>query len=273
MSASDTSRTTLILGCGALGAAVAERLRRRGIPVLGVRRSGGAGLLAGDAAEPELYQRLPLTEITSVLLAASPGLRRGRDNRLAAAVTLITRFLPAAHLVYSGTTAVYADAGGGDADESASLIGEGPGAGLVAIEQAVLAHQRALVLRFPALVGAQRRHARDRVEAALAAAVPCVVAGDPDRPFSYCHDEDAADLCALAATGGLAVEGNRVLNAAAPDRMTVRGYYQGFADQILAGQPAPAGFTIVGDGSAQPRRRIDAGRLHHLLPDWRWRRP
>lgn len=263
--------TTLILGCGALGMAVAEGLRHRGLTVIGVRRSGGEGLVAGDAADPELYQRLPTTEISSVLLAATPGLRRGRDNRLAAAAALVTQFLPLAHLVYSGTTAVYADANGGDADEGAPLIGDGPGAGLVAIEQAVIAQQRALVLRFPALVGARRSHARDRVATALAAAAPCVIAGDPDRPFSFCHEDDAAELCVVAVTGGLAADPVGVLNAAAPERLTVRGYYQGFADQMLVGRPAPAGFAIVGDGTAQPRRRIDAGRLHRLLPDRRWR--
>jgi nucleoside-diphosphate-sugar epimerase len=145
---------------------------------------------------------------------------------------------------------------------------------LAAIERAVLAHGDSLVLRFPALVGPRRRHAHDRVAAALAAATACVVAGDPDRPFSYCHDDDAAEICALAVAGALATtDGTQVLNAASPDQMTVRGYYQGLADSILAGRPSPAGFAIIGDGAPQPRRRIDAGRLHRLLPGRSWQRP
>ena len=93
---------------------------------------------------------------------------------------------------------------------------------------------------------------------------PCVVKGDLDRPFSYLHEADLAELCIMALAGGL-VDG--VLNAAAPERLTVRGYYATLAR--LAGVVC----ELESDGAQAPARWIDARRLHGLCSGRAWRSP
>lgn len=251
----------VVLGCGGVGAAAARLLLSRGHAVVGVRRSGAAAagveVVRGDAADPALWARLPRPD--AVLLTATPGVRRGRDHGLDRAAAGV----PAgARLVYSSTTAVYGDAGGGAVAEDGPLD---PGAAaLLAIEARVLAHGDALVLRCPALIGPARTRVQERARAAAAAGTALTVPGDPDRPFSVLHDDDLAALLAEAVDGRLA--GQRgVLNAAAPGAGTVRAHYA--AQAALAG----VAVAIAGDGSARPSRAIDAGRLHALLPAWRWR--
>lgn len=245
----------VILGCGSVGAAAAGLLALRGHAVTGVRRTPAPGLVAGDAADPALWQALPHPE--AVLITATPGLRRGRDNRLARAAALI----PAGcRVIYSGTTAVYGEAGGAAVAEDGALA---PDAGsLLAVEAAVLAHPDALVLRCPALTGPDRTRIAERAQAARAAGEPLRVPGDPDRPFSVLHDADLAWLLAAAVDGPLAaVRG--VLNAAHPRTGTLREHYL-----AQAGGPV----AIAGDGTTRPSRAIDARRLHALLPGYAWQR-
>lgn len=248
----------LVLGCGTAGAAAGRMLASRGHAVTGVRRGAGPDpgfpLLHGDAAEAATWRGLPQAD--AVLLTATPGFRRGGGNRLDRCAALVPAH---ARLVYSGTTAVYGDAGGGAVAEDGALA---PDAGpLLAIEAAVLAHPDALVLRCPALTGPTRTRIAERAAAAAASGSPLSVPGDPDRPFSILHDEDLAWLLAAAVDGALAgVRG--VLNAAHPQATTVRAHYQ-----AQAGIP----ITVVGDGTGRPSRAIDAGRLHRLLPGRAWR--
>jgi nucleoside-diphosphate-sugar epimerase len=255
----------LILGCGRLGLRTAALLLERGWRVTGVRRTPGTDapcpLIAADAADPAQVAALP--EADAVLFAATPGLRRGRDNRLAEAAALVVRRWPRARLVGVSTTAVYADRAGADADEHAPLALDDPAvAGLVAIEQALLLHPDCLVLRMAALVGPERRHASERIRAAAGA--PLTVAGDIERPFAYLHDQDAAELCALTVTGAL---GRGLLNAAAPTLLTVAGYYRLLAGRL--GLP----LDLRGDGRPAPRRAVDARRLHALLGERAWLAP
>lgn len=260
-----TGRRLLVLGCGRLGGRVATLMAARGWAVTGVRRAPAADapcpLIAGDLADPALVARLP--DADALLFAATPGLRRGRDNRLAEAAALAVRRWPRARLVATATTAVYADQDGGAADEAAAVADGDPAvAGLLAVEQALLAHDDALVLRVAALVGPGRQHAAERIR--VAAGAPLTIAGDPERPFAYLHEDDAAELCALALEGGL---GRGLLNAAAPTVLTVAGYYR------LLAQRLGVALDLRGDGSPAPRRAVDAGRLHALLPGRAWRSP
>lgn len=254
----------VILGCGVVGVLAGDELVGHGAEVLGVRRTPDPAvparfpIMAGDLADPDLYAALD-DEVEAVLLAANPGLRRGRDNGLAQGVALASSRWPRARLVYTGTTAIYADAGGGAADEDAPLALDDPAvAGLVAIERAVRAHGDALTLRAPALVGPTRTHALDRLRRGER-----TVRGDPDRPFSYLHEADLAGLAVAALAGAF---GRGELNAAAPERLTVRGYYQALARRAGLGA-----VDLVGDGAVVPSRWIDAGRLRAQCPGRRWR--
>lgn len=257
----------VILGCGTVGRAAARRLISHGHLVIGVRRTPplrdsvtpceGFAWRCGDAADPALWQDLPRPD--AVLLTATPGLRRGGDNRL----DLAARAVPAGtRLVYSGTTAVYGDAAGAAVAEDGPLA-EGSST-LLAVEAAVLAHADALVLRCPGLVGPTRTRVQERARSAAAAGVPLSVPGNPDRPFSILHEDDLADLLAEAVDGRLrALRG--VCNAAHPTPLTVRSYY---AEQA---RRAGVVVAIASDGSGKPARSIDVQRLGRLLPGYAWR--
>jgi nucleoside-diphosphate-sugar epimerase len=260
----------IVLGCGVVGGLVGGALVAAGHQVIGVRRSArpdqalGFPVVTGDIADPALYTALisAMPRVDGVLLAANPGVRRGQDNGLETAANLVRWRLDGARLVYTGTTSVYADAQGAAVAEDGAIDPGSEAQRLHAIEQAVLASPGALVLRATALVGPTRTFARDRLRAAAAQGGPCVVKGDPERPFSYLHERDLAELCAEALAGGL---GGGVLNAAAPERLTVRGYYETLA------RSAGVACALASDGTEAPSRWIDAGRLHALCPGRPWR--
>lgn len=253
----------LVCGYGVIGDLVAQRLLAAGHAVMGMRRTSGVAaagveLVMGDAAEPALHDTLPA--IDAVLLAANPGIRRGRDNGLRQMAMLIAGRYAMARVVYTGTTSLYGDAQGALVDETGALAATPEAAALRAIELALATHPQALVLRATALVGPSRTFTRDRLRAAAGGEV--LVKGDLERPFSYLHEADLADLCQRALMGGL---GTGILNTAAPRHVTVRAYYEHQA--ALAGVMV----TVRSDGSPVPRRGIDASRLHRLVPDFRWR--
>jgi nucleoside-diphosphate-sugar epimerase len=260
----------LILGCGVVGGLAGRLLTEGGHQVVGVRRSArpdqslGFPVVTGDITDPALYVSMlaAMTRIDAVLLAANPGVRRGQDNGLATAANLVQWNLEGARLVYTGTTSVYGDAKGGGVDEDGPLDPGAEAQQLLAIERAVLAVPGSLILRATALVGPTRTFARERLKAAAKEGKPCVVKGDPDRPFSYLHEQDLAELCVEALGGAF---GAGVLNAAAPERLSVRGYYEALACE--------AGVTarLESDGASVPSRWIDARRLHALCPGRAWR--
>ncbi len=261
----------LILGCGRLGRLVAQAWT--GGPILGVRRGAAEGdapvagltLLSGDISDPALWDALPAAAAragarwpaTAVLLAATPGLRRGVDNGLRQAARLIAERLGAARAVYSGTCAVYADSGGALVDEAYALATQDPPiAALVEIEANLGAHADALTVRLPAIVGAARTRPLEQLRAGQ-------VRGNLDHPFSFIHERDAAELLVEALMGGL---GRGVLNAASPLPMTRRQFYGALA--AAHGLSAPAG-----DAARGISRDIDASRLWARLPTRRWRGP
>ncbi len=255
----------LILGCGTIGMLAGERLAQDGHAVTGVRRTPGEApfpLIAADAGELALHAGLGFFD--AVLLTANPGIRRGRDNGLARIARIIARNHRQARVVYTGTTSLYGDAGGAAVAEDGPLDPGPEAQALRGIETDLAQHPDALVLRATALVGPTRTHARERIRAA--AGTPLAVKGDPDRPFSYLHEADLAELCVHAigadAAGNL---GTGVLNAAAPERLTVRAYYE----RLAQGLAMPV--EVTGDGTEAPRRAIDARRLHGLLPGFPWR--
>lgn len=255
------TRPVVILGCGTVGTVAGRLLVARGWQVTGVRRTPvadpGFPMIAADASDPGLWRNLARPE--AVLLTATPGVRRGRDNHLIQAVDAIPAGV---RVVYSGTTAVYGDAAGASVDEDGPLAADA--APLLAIEAAVLAHGDACVLRCPALLGPARQRAQQRARAAATAGIPLTVPGDPDRPFSVLHEEDLAALLAEAVDGRLRVV-RGVLNAAHPQPITVRQHYRKQAEA------AGVVVDIIGDGGMRPARAIAAGRLRSLLPGFTWR--
>ena len=264
----------LILGCGVIGNLVGKQLAEKNHAVLGVRRrarpdqSCGFPIITGDISDSALHVSLlaSLSRVDGVLLAANPGVRRGQDNGLTHAAQLVKEFYPQARFVYTGTTSVYGDAGGHGVNEATPIIrDDATTTALMAIEDAVLAHNDAIILRATALVGPSRTFSRDKMRAATAAGQPCIVAGDVDRPFSYLHELDLADLC-LAVLAGELTSG--LYNAAAPQVtpvLTVGGYY------ALVAQQDKQTCTVISDGQPAPSRWIDSAKLQRCFPNKKWR--
>lgn len=253
----------LILGCGTVGMAVGNRLLADGHVVTGVRRTPveDPPFPIHNADAGELAMHAALGFFDAVLLAANPGIRRGKDNGLARISRIVARNHRVARVVYTGTTSLYGDAGGRAVDEQGALDATPEAQSLRAIETEFLEHPDALVLRATALVGPTRTFAKERI---MASGGDVIVKGELDRPFSYLHEEDLADLCVRALGGEF---GTGVLNAAAPEALTVRGYYE------LLARHAGVAVRLSSDGTAVPSRRIDASRLHRLAPDVVWRTP
>jgi len=148
----------LILGCGTVGMAVGARLLAEGHAVTGVRRTAVEDppftIHAADAGELAMHAALGFFD--AVLLAANPGIRRGRDNGLARIARIVARNHRIARGVYTGTTSLYEDAGGAAVDENGALAATPEAQALRAIEREFLEHPDALVLRATALVGPTR---------------------------------------------------------------------------------------------------------------------
>lgn len=252
----------LILGCGVIGLRVGHRLVAAGHAVTGVRRTAAEApfpLIAANAGELALHAGLG--QIDAVLLAANPGIRRGQDNGLERIARIVAAHHRSARAVYTSTTSLYGDAQGGAVNEDGVIDDSAEARALQKIETEFLDHPDALVLRVTALVGPTRTFTRERI---AASGGHVMVKGDLDRPFSYLHEEDLADICVTALLGGL---GQGVLNAAAPETLTVRRYYE------LLARHAGVAVRLTSDGTNVPSRSIDARRLHRLMPEVVWRHP
>ena len=243
----------LILGCGVVGTLVGQRMTALGWTVVGTRRQPWQR----DTTDPQPgFPVVATGELPSlaaspraVLIAANPGLRRGRDHGLQALVQAAAGRFPSSRVVLISTTSLYADAGGAGVDETGAIGLDSASRALRAIEVAAEGHSDLLVLRATALIGPTRTFAQGRIATALRTGSPLVIHGDLERPFSYLHDDDLAEVASAALGGAL---GTGCLNLAHPERLTVRGYYERLAGQAL---------TLTSDGAAAPRRWIDARRF------------
>ncbi|MBK5929288.1 SDR family oxidoreductase [Halochromatium salexigens] len=114
----------IILGCGYIGQALAQRYRARGEPVLGVVRSAerateveraGARALQRDLAQDDLAPLEPAGQ--QVFHLAPPPNDSDEDPLTAHLIDAFERHGHPRRLVYIGTTGVYGDCGGAWVDE------------------------------------------------------------------------------------------------------------------------------------------------------------
>ena len=257
----------LILGAGRIGMSVGKRLRGLGHQVIGVRRKDPGlepvmPMVFGDLADPVTYKPIP-GAFDAILLCATPGVRRGKDNGLGRGAKLIADKWGSARVVYTGTSAVYADLQGGDADEDSPLAETDDNDALLAIEDGLLAIENTLILRCAALLGPRYAESRNRVRMAGQIG-EVIIRGDPNRPFSYLHERDLIDIVCDAIQGGF---GCGILNASSPLRRSYADSYRVLVQKL--GQMN----KVVGDGQEIPSRRINASRLWGAYPGRQWRTP
>ena len=181
----------VVVGCGYVGLALADRLGARGHAVTGVRRSddgldavGAVGpnvdAVRADATDPASLKGLP--DADAVVFAASSG-GRGADAARAVYVDGLanvvdeygSRSAPPDRLVYTSSTGVYGDHDGGWVDEETPLdpttektavLAE---AERIAIERASEAGIDGTVVRFTGLYGPKRYRLERYVEGPVTA--------------------------------------------------------------------------------------------------------
>ena len=177
----------IILGQGYSGTVLAARARAAGIAVLGVRRSGGEGLLAFD--DPALPDAIAAA--SHVLSSVPPDPATGADPVLQRFAGLLQRHR--GWVGYLSSTGVYGDTGGAWVDETAP-VGGGRRSARAAADLGWQA-LGAMVFRLPGIYG-PGRSALDMVREGRARRI--------DRPghrFNRIHVEDIAGavLAAMAA--------------------------------------------------------------------------
>ena len=249
----------LIIGCGALGDRVRSRLVKRGTAVIGLRRSRPEdGIVCGDACDQGVYTRLQREHGAPhvILLTANPGLRGGGDHHVDAMVGAACSTFPGAQWIYSGSSAVYADAGGRDVDENGALAHSERAKRLIEIEAAVLT-AGGTVLRAGALAGIRRAKASERHARGV-----ITVRGSLKRALSWIHEDDLADLLIQGVDGAL---GAGVYNACAREYPTVEAFHRRWSAEL----GLPMRFDCQ-PGSV-PERRVVSARLARegLEPQWR----
>ena len=189
--------TTLIVGCGYVGSALAERLVERGEQVVGLTRSARAlpaGVVAMQSELPSQGLALP-SSITRLVYAVAPGARndaayaRGYPLGLASVLDAIDRAGAQLHrAVLVSSTAVYAQDDGSVVDERSSVTSAGTAARIVEAESLLHARlgSRGVVLRLSGIYGP----GRDRMVRAIRDGLPAP--GDPTRVGNRIHRDDAA---------------------------------------------------------------------------------
>ncbi len=189
--------STLIAGCGYVGAALGERLVSRGEPVSGLTRSARSLPLGVEpivATLPSPTLALPRS-IQRLVYALAPDARedaayqRAYPLGLASVLDALDRAgASVSRAVLVSSTAVYPQDDGSVVDESSPVAAVGSAARI--LEAEALLHQRlgarGVVLRLSGIYGP----GRDRIVRAIAEGKPAP--GDPARVSNRIHRDDAA---------------------------------------------------------------------------------
>ncbi len=267
--------STLIVGCGYLGARVGSMLVRRGDRVWGtVRSSGRAAQIASqgidpviaDVLRPETLELLPAAE--RVLCCVGFDRDGGADMRTVSVEGLrnLLERLPALarRLVYASSTSVYGQSEGEwvDEDSPTEPVQE---SGRVCLDAERVARHWAraagaslVVLRFSGLYGPDRVIRR----ALLERGEP--IPGDPARFLNLVHSDDAA----RAAVAALDAASPDPLYLVSDDRPLERREYYALAARLLDAPPPryePPAVGRAGVVQDTANRRIANRRMHNGL--------
>jgi nucleoside-diphosphate-sugar epimerase len=260
------SATTLIVGCGYLGARVGTLLKRRGGRVFGTVRSvaradalrrQGIEPIVADVLDPDSLDTLPAADRAFYCVgfdrAAGVAMRTvyldGLRNALEHLAGRVGR------LVYASSTGVYGPCDGDRIDEESPTSPTHESGRVVLDAEGLLrdvAGRRGVpivILRFAGLYGPGRIFHR----ASLERGEPIV--GDPDRPLNLIHVEDAAEAAVAALDRGQ--PGRTYL--VSDDRPLARRRYYELAARHL-GAPTPR-FVSPEPGSPESLREASSKRV------------
>ena len=265
------SRRVLIMGCGYVGEALAQRLSSAGHTVFGLRRSPpdpGTELpyvpLIGDLTRPESWSHLPgpFDWVANCVSSSRGGVAEYRQVYLEGNRNLLEwlRSHPVSAFAYTSSTSVYGQTDGSWVDETApTQPGTETGQCLVETEQLLLtaAQEHGIpvrILRVAGIYGPGRGHLFQqflRGEARLQ--------DQGQRFLNMIHREDVASALEASLERGHSGE---VYNACDLEPVTQRDFLQWLADQTGRPLPPPA---EPGTGPVRKRgvthKRVSAAKL------------
>ncbi len=274
----------MIVGCGYVGAAVAELAISKGIEVTAITRNTGtaAALRAGgidavvmDVAGDDWYDAIPAAPdfLLNCLSGGGSGLDGYRHSYLRGMESVLRwaeKQGPVGTIVYTSSTSVYQQDGGVVVDETATTtesLDERPGI-LVAAEnrlrEATTACHRWFILRLAGIYGPGRHHLLDQVRGGE-------IAGQGGHHLNLIHRDDivAAIWACFTARAGVK---NEIFNVNDDEPVRKRDLVAWLAEELGTSLPEFTGETIVGR-RAVPLDRIISNRKICRMLDWAPRFP
>jgi nucleoside-diphosphate-sugar epimerase len=261
-----TSRA-LIVGCGYLGEALADRLHAGGWQVTGWTASdasadrlagkpyaisahdiGDSAALADAAGELE-----PPDVIIDCVSSGRGGADQYRRVYLLGAANLLAAF-PAARLIFTGSTSVYAQTDGSWVDETSPTEPPRETGRILLETEALVTGAGGIVARLSGIYGPGRTSLVEKILAGTA-----LIEGDGARWLNHIHRDDAA--AALTALAAGAAPG--IYNVSDSRPLTQRELYMELAEHF--GRPLPgSGPVDLNRKRGWTSKRVDTQRLRAI---------
>jgi nucleoside-diphosphate-sugar epimerase len=278
----DGPKRLVIFGCGYIGSALAGEALDRGFQVTAltrnpakaaVLRAAGIPTVIGDLAESEWHDQIPAAPEMAVNCVSSggggiEGYRRSYVEGMASIAAWARRRGPVGTFVYTSSTSVYAQDGGGVVDETAPAGQDGDRGRLLFEAETQLRSGQAgeapcwrrwFILRLAGIYGPFRQRLLDQVRAGE-------VAGTGSHHLNLIHRDDAvaAILACLGAPGAIA---NEIFNVADDGAAPKAAIVSWLAERLAVPAPRFTGQPMEGR-TATPDRVIANAKLRARL-GWR----
>jgi nucleoside-diphosphate-sugar epimerase len=273
----------VIFGCGYIGAALAEAALAAGARVEALTRNPGkaetlraAGLsrvVVADLASSDWHGQLEPGPDFVVNTVSSGGPENYRRSYVGGMQSILAwasaAGAPIGTFVYTSSTAVYPQGGGGTVDETADASGATPNGAIIRESEALLenapasACARWFILRLAGIYGPRRHHLLDQLREGATA-----LNGSGAHRLNLAHRDDivAAILACLQAPASVGSEIFNVADTAPALRSDVVAW---LAQQLERATPAFDGTTTTRRGGApMPDRVISSAKIQRKL-GWR----
>lgn len=281
----ENSRRLVILGCGWLGRAVAEKAIRRGIEVQALTRNlstagslrklGCASVIEADLLSQDWHSEIRPEEACVALTIGASGhseasYRECYFEGVRAMLDWIGDARPNS-LVFTSSTSVYPQSGGQWVDESASTEGCSATAGVLRESEDLLlgwANELGVpcrILRLAGLYGPERHRLIDGVKSGVTD-----YSGDEASFLNLVHQSDAAEAVLLAALADV-IGAAGIFNVSDGNPSTKLDILQWTAEQLKIDLPElnwKGSSLRRGRAGLLPNRRIDPTRMQETF-NWR----